>query len=82
MWLAQFVCAPQFFKTRKGLCGHTVYPKHEQPYIRRNLNPLVSTNFVTLNRAILYRVREELRIYKKMVILNGFTTPNVTHIHC
>jgi hypothetical protein len=26
MWLAQFVCAPQFFKTRKGLCGHTVLP--------------------------------------------------------
>jgi hypothetical protein len=25
MWLAQFVCAPQFFKTPKGLCGHTVY---------------------------------------------------------
>jgi hypothetical protein len=24
MWLAQFVCAPQFFKTPKGLCGHTV----------------------------------------------------------
>jgi hypothetical protein len=25
MWLAQFVCAPQFFKTPSGLCGHTVY---------------------------------------------------------
>ena len=25
MWLAQFVCAPQFFKPPKGLCGHTVY---------------------------------------------------------
>jgi hypothetical protein len=25
MRLAQFVCAPQFFKTPKGLCGHTVY---------------------------------------------------------
>jgi hypothetical protein len=25
MWLAQFVCAPQFFKTPKGLCEHTVY---------------------------------------------------------
>jgi hypothetical protein len=25
MWLAQFVCAPQFFKTSNGLCGHTVY---------------------------------------------------------
>jgi hypothetical protein len=25
MWLAQFVCAPQFFKTPKGLCGHTVF---------------------------------------------------------
>jgi hypothetical protein len=24
MWLAQFVCAPQFFKTPSGLCGHTV----------------------------------------------------------
>jgi hypothetical protein len=24
MWLAQFVCAPQIFKTPKGLCGHTV----------------------------------------------------------
>jgi hypothetical protein len=22
MWLAQFVCAPQFFKTPKRLCGH------------------------------------------------------------
>jgi hypothetical protein len=22
MWLAQFVCAPQFFKTPKGLSGH------------------------------------------------------------
>jgi hypothetical protein len=28
MWLAQFVCAPQFFKTPKGLCGHTVYNQH------------------------------------------------------
>jgi hypothetical protein len=28
MWLAQFVCAPQFFKTPKGLCGHTVWYKH------------------------------------------------------
>jgi hypothetical protein len=27
MWLAQFVCAPQFFKTPKGLCGHTVLSK-------------------------------------------------------
>ena len=25
MWLAQFVCAPQFFKTPKGLCRHTVF---------------------------------------------------------
>jgi hypothetical protein len=25
MWLAQFVCGPQFFKTPKGLCGHIVY---------------------------------------------------------
>jgi hypothetical protein len=24
MWLAKFVCAPQFFKTPKGLSGHTV----------------------------------------------------------
>jgi hypothetical protein len=24
MWLTQFVCAPQFFKTPSGLCGHTV----------------------------------------------------------
>jgi hypothetical protein len=24
MWLAQFVCAAQFFKTPKGICGHTV----------------------------------------------------------
>jgi hypothetical protein len=24
MWLAQFVCAPQFFKSPSGLCGHTV----------------------------------------------------------
>jgi hypothetical protein len=23
MWLAQFVCEPQFFKTPSGLCGHT-----------------------------------------------------------
>jgi hypothetical protein len=28
MWLAQFVCAPQFFKTPSGLCGHTVFSKH------------------------------------------------------
>jgi hypothetical protein len=26
MWLAQFVCPPQFFKTPSGLCGHTVHP--------------------------------------------------------
>jgi hypothetical protein len=25
IWLAQFVCAPQFFKTPSGLCGHTVH---------------------------------------------------------
>jgi hypothetical protein len=25
MWLAQFVCAPQFFKTPSGLCGHNVW---------------------------------------------------------
>jgi hypothetical protein len=25
MWLTQFVCAPQFFKTPSGLCGHTVF---------------------------------------------------------
>jgi hypothetical protein len=24
MWLAQFVCAQQFFKTLKELCGYTV----------------------------------------------------------
>jgi hypothetical protein len=24
MWLAQFVCALQFFKTPSGLCGYTV----------------------------------------------------------
>jgi hypothetical protein len=24
MWLAQFVFAPQFFRTPSGLCGHTV----------------------------------------------------------
>jgi hypothetical protein len=27
MWLAEFVCAPQFFKTPKGLCGHTLSSK-------------------------------------------------------
>jgi hypothetical protein len=25
IWLAQFICAPQFFKTPKGLCGYTVF---------------------------------------------------------
>jgi hypothetical protein len=25
MWLAQFVCAPQFCKAASGLCGHTVH---------------------------------------------------------
>jgi hypothetical protein len=25
MWLAQFVCVPQFFKTASALCGHTVW---------------------------------------------------------
>jgi hypothetical protein len=25
MWLAQFVYAPQFFKTPSELCGHTIY---------------------------------------------------------
>jgi hypothetical protein len=25
MWLAQFVCMPQFFKTPSGLCGHYIY---------------------------------------------------------
>jgi hypothetical protein len=24
-WIAQFVCAPQFFKAPKGLCRHTVF---------------------------------------------------------
>jgi hypothetical protein len=34
MWLAQFVCAPQFFKTPMGLCGHTVfYPVHKLVYV-------------------------------------------------
>jgi hypothetical protein len=32
MWLAQFVCAPQFFKTPKGLRGHTVYRREERHY--------------------------------------------------
>jgi hypothetical protein len=32
MWLAQFVCAPQFFKTPTGLCGHTVM-KHGSTYV-------------------------------------------------
>jgi hypothetical protein len=27
MWLAQFVCAPHFFKTLSGLCGHTEHYK-------------------------------------------------------
>jgi hypothetical protein len=31
MWLAQFICAPQFFKTPSGLCGHTV---HYFPHVR------------------------------------------------
>jgi hypothetical protein len=30
MWLVQFVCAPQFFKTPKGLCGHTVHITREK----------------------------------------------------
>jgi hypothetical protein len=36
MWLAQFLCAPQFFKTPSGLCGHTVY--HSTNRINTTIN--------------------------------------------
>jgi hypothetical protein len=36
MWLAQFVCAPQFFKTPKGLCGHAVYANRALNKAERN----------------------------------------------
>jgi hypothetical protein len=33
MWLAQFVCAPQYFKTLKGLCEHTVVLISDNLYV-------------------------------------------------
>jgi hypothetical protein len=30
MCLAQFFCSPQFFKTPKELCGHTVHTKFQK----------------------------------------------------
>jgi hypothetical protein len=35
MWLAQLVCAPQFFKIPKGLCEHTVFIWHPQLTLQR-----------------------------------------------
>jgi hypothetical protein len=56
MWLAQFVCAPQFLKTPKGLCGHTVYlfikKKHE--------SLLIITLFVELKFIYIYRTMLQL----------------------
>jgi hypothetical protein len=37
-WLAQFVCAPQFFITPKGLCGQTVSLPIHTPSIVTTLN--------------------------------------------
>jgi hypothetical protein len=42
MWLAQFVCAPQFFKTPKGLCGHTV---QSQRFSKDTIKMLNAINF-------------------------------------
>jgi hypothetical protein len=38
MWLAQFVCAPQFFKTPSALCGHTVHQIRSKAHNKYNHN--------------------------------------------
>jgi hypothetical protein len=43
MWLAQFVCLPQFFKIRSGLCGRTVLLRT----VRVNVLPTTSICFTT-----------------------------------
>jgi hypothetical protein len=40
MWLAQFVCAPQFFKTPSGLCGHTVLDVREHVHFNVEISTL------------------------------------------
>jgi hypothetical protein len=57
MWLAQFVCAPQFFKTPKGLCEHTVctiacFFPHGQLYVAFSLRSSFDSVAVQLLKGI------------------------------
>jgi hypothetical protein len=75
MWLAQFVCAPQFFKTPKGLCGHTVFQTdvniHKNLGIKnREANRMQSRN-MTLQ--IVMNDLPYLLCSIKIVTLNNFT---------
>jgi hypothetical protein len=62
MWLAQFVCAPQFFKTPKGLCGHTV--------LRTTEKQIKRTTVLTV--ALTLRGEYRLRVLEKRVLRKIF----------
>jgi hypothetical protein len=56
IWLTQFVCEPQFFKTPKGLCGHTVFTACNC------YSPVSSTNKCRfLNRTIMHVLLTDIK---------------------
>jgi hypothetical protein len=49
MWLAQFVCTPQFFKTPNEFCGHTVLADSDDTADSKEGGDGGSTNGASVN---------------------------------
>jgi hypothetical protein len=65
MWLTQFLCAPQFFKTPSGLCGHTVQFFKNHMYIHSflRLNGVMFQLVETFNNFFLNaRITRKLKV--------------------
>jgi hypothetical protein len=71
MWLAQFICAPQCFKTPSGLCGHTVYG-----WIN-NANHILSILYLKAHQQLLY-----LNICSFVRQCNTFTSQTLSTYVC
>jgi hypothetical protein len=69
MWLAQFICTPQFFKTPKGLCGRTV----------DLMGALWRVNIMlVLNRSLLNRECFLINVLKALALIISISSPHVT----
>jgi hypothetical protein len=82
MWLAQFVCAPQFFKSPKGLCGHTVFAccvRHAQKH--RTFTPVLLLGICEHEWAISMTVAFNSKIMLEIFYKDASLNENLSYVN-